>query len=239
MESNKFESYAEGDSEFTKLTKGGPDGAKSDPSGDGMESNELATGAEGDPDEIGNETTDGTECDPDKAELDNEETKPFFQSIHDNSTSECFYPILKSLGISIDLSIPDNHEYVKKMLGELVSLQLNFHTSMDSRKKSKCTAARKNTVKFYMRDNFTTSHTAVVRPHKSESAFVRYHGQNPYLQEVINVGRVDTVDRETNDNYCASQLVQEVVRGGRIQGAVKKNIITNDCVTQRRQEIFF
>ena len=74
-----------------------------------------------------------------------------------------------------------------------------------------------------MRDNFTTAHAVVVRPHKSESAFVRYHWQNPYLQEIINVGRVDTVDRETNDNYCASQLVQEVVRGGRMQGAVTTN----------------
>ena len=37
------------------------------------------------------------------------------------------------------------------------------------------------------------------------------------------VGRVDTVDRETNNNYCASQLVQEVVRGGRMQGDITKN----------------
>ena len=37
------------------------------------------------------------------------------------------------------------------------------------------------------------------------------------------VGRVDTVDRDTNDNYCASQLVQEVVQSGRMQGAVTTN----------------
>ena len=108
MESNILESCAKGDSELISCTKG-PDGSKSDPAGDGMESNELATGAEGDPDDIGN-ATDGVECDP---ELDNKS----FQCLPDNSTNECFYPILKSLGISIDQSIPDNHDYVKKIAG--------------------------------------------------------------------------------------------------------------------------
>ena len=124
MESNILDSCAKGDSGLISCTKG-PDGSKSDPAGDGMESNELATGVEGDPDDIGN-ATDGAECEC-NTELDNK----CFQFLPDNSTNECFYPTLKSLGISIDLSIPDNHDYVKKLLGELISLHSNFHTSTD------------------------------------------------------------------------------------------------------------
>ena len=99
------------------------------------------------------------------------------------------YPLLEKLGICTDMSIPKNYEYVKKLIGELVSLQSNANSVGE---REECTIADdgivgENTVEYYLKDGFTTVHAVTVRPHRSDSAFHEYHRKKTYLKELICV----------------------------------------------------
>jgi hypothetical protein len=86
------------------------------------------------------------------------------------------YPIMHNLGINIDLSISLNANYVKSLLGELLSLQLE-HSTED----------RKATNEYFRYKSVHTVYAVSLMPHATEDAYKRYHRKAPYIQELIDV----------------------------------------------------
>ena len=82
------------------------------------------------------------------------------------------YPIMHNLGIPVDLSISLNANYVKSLLGELLSLQLE-HSTED----------RKATNEYFRYKSVHTVHAVSLMPHATEDAYKRYHRKALYTSK--------------------------------------------------------
>ena len=83
---------------------------------------------------------------------------------------------MHNLGINVDLSISLNANYVKSLLGELLSLQLEHSTE-----------ERKATNEYFRYKSVHTVYAVSLMPHATEDAYKRYHRKAPYIQELIDV----------------------------------------------------
>ena len=185
----------------TNITEVGSEthGAVSDGSGNC----ETECYADDETEEIPNEadgTVTATARNPDEGEVDDD--------VNSKITSECLYPILLSLGISTDLRIPENDQYVKSLLGELISLQTKSKISTTSTNKSKGHVA-KNTIEYALSSNGTTARAVTLRSHKNEAAFKAYHKKNPYIEDAIRSMGGDAssnVGARRLDGYIARKM---------------------------------
>jgi len=93
-------------------------------------------------------------------------------------TTPTKYPLLESLQLKdirladIDLSDDAQHDRFKRILGEMVAKQQQYTNN-------------KNRIEYFQLRQNTTTTAVAIHPHMSEAAYQKFHGKNPYLDDVV------------------------------------------------------
>mmetsp|Transcript_15679 Transcript_15679/g.31595 ORF Transcript_15679/g.31595 Transcript_15679/m.31595 type:complete len:255 (+) Transcript_15679:615-1379(+) len=94
------------------------------------------------------------------------------------ATTPTKYPLLESLQLKdirladIDLSDDAQHDRFKRILGEMVAKQQQYTNN-------------KNRIEYFQLRQNTTTTAVAIHPHVSEAAYQKFHGKNPYLDDVV------------------------------------------------------
>ena len=88
------------------------------------------------------------------------------------------FSIMHKLNINNDLSIEDNSNFIKSLIGELLKLQ---------RRQPPSPPSKHSTNEYYRYNSSHTVYLVSCMPHASEQAFERYHRNRPYIEAFIDV----------------------------------------------------
>ena len=103
------------------------------------------------------------------------------------------FPLLRMFGIDdLNLSKEEDNTKFKRLMGEMVAMQQQHNE-------------KKSTVEFIQPQQSTQVKAVMIRQHKNEKAFKRYHYDKPYLDDVVSA--LDN-DKKVGARRLADHLVQ-------------------------------
>ena len=119
------------------------------------------------------------------------------------------FPLIRKLGINLDLSDAKNSDFMKDLIGELLALQLQH-----SPEKSQATNVY---------NRYKTTHTVYalsILPHASESAFKVYHRKVLYFEEMFKIISLcpDSTGPSRVATYIAKKYPEQYVSVGKKNG---------------------